>query len=60
MRQHPEIAPVYEGRYRRMLIRDFPYGIFYAVQPTRIVVGAIMDLRQNPETLRRKVRGEES
>ncbi len=55
LRQHPEIAPVYEGRYRRMLIRDFPYGIFYEAQPKRIVVGAIMDLRQDPETIRRKL-----
>ena len=29
LRQKPEMAPAYGGRYRRMLIRDFPYGIFY-------------------------------
>ncbi len=58
LRQHPDIAPVYGGRYRRMLIRDFPYGIFYEVQPKRIVVGAIMDLRQDPETIRRKLHGD--
>jgi plasmid stabilization system protein ParE len=58
MRQHPEIAPVYGDRYRRMLIRDFPYGIFYEVQPQRIIVGAIMDLRQNPDTIRRKLFGQ--
>lgn len=58
LRQHPEIAPVYEGRYRRMLIRDFPYGIFYEVQPKRIVIGAIMDLRQDPGTIRQKLLGD--
>jgi len=58
VRQHPEMAPVYGGRYRRMLIRDFPFGIFYEVQPKRIVVGAIMDLRQDPETIRRKLHGD--
>ena len=58
LRQHPEIAPVYGGRYRRMLIRDFPYGIFYEVQPNRIVVGAIMDLRQDPKTIRQKLIGD--
>jgi hypothetical protein len=26
LRQHPEIAPVYSRAYRRMLVRDFPYG----------------------------------
>ena len=58
LRQHPEVAPAYGGRYRRMLIRDFPYGIFYEVQPKRILVGAIMDLRQDPETIRRKLLGD--
>ena len=58
LRQHPEIAPAYRGRFRRMLIRDFPYGIFYEVQPKRIIVGAIMDLRQDPETIRRKLLGD--
>ena len=29
LRSHPEAAPQYGGAYRRMLIRDFPYGIFY-------------------------------
>src|SRR5205823_13843429 len=55
LRTHPEIAPVYGGPYRRMLIRDFPYGIFYQPQPARIVVAAVMDLRQDPDTIRRKL-----
>jgi plasmid stabilization system protein ParE len=58
VRQHPELAPVYGGRYRRMLIRNFPFGIFYEVLPQRIVVGAILDLRQDPETIRRKLLGD--
>jgi plasmid stabilization system protein ParE len=55
VRQHPEIAPIYAGPYRRLLIRDFPYGIFYQAQSKRVVVAAIMDLRQDPETIRRKL-----
>jgi hypothetical protein len=42
-----------------MLIRDFPYGIFYQVQATRLVVAAIVDLRQDPEAIRRKLFGPE-
>jgi plasmid stabilization system protein ParE len=57
LRQHPEIAPVYSGPYRRMLIRDFPYGIFYQRQPTRLIIVAIVDLRQNPEIIREKLFG---
>src|SRR2546430_14815265 len=30
LRRHPEIAPVYAGSYRRMLIRDFPYADLHA------------------------------
>jgi plasmid stabilization system protein ParE len=59
LRRHPEIAPIYSGSYRRLLIRDFPYGIFYQAQPTRVVVAAIMDLRQDPKTIRRKLLGSE-
>jgi toxin ParE1/3/4 len=58
LRQHPEIAPVYGSRYRRLLIRDFPYGIFYEVQPKRIVVSAIIDLRQDPKVIQRKLLGD--
>ena len=44
LRQHPELVPVYAGPYRRML-------------PTRLIVAAIMDLRQNPQTIRKKLSG---
>lgn len=57
LRRHPEIAPVYAGPYRRMLIRDFPYGIFYQPQLARLIIAAIMDLRQDPQTIRKKLPG---
>jgi plasmid stabilization system protein ParE len=59
LREHPEIAPVYKGPYRRMLLRNFPYGIFYQAQPKRIVIAAILDLRQNPASLQRRLFGNE-
>jgi plasmid stabilization system protein ParE len=59
LRQHPEVAPAYAGPYRRMLVREFPYGIFYQAQPARIIVAAIMDLRQDPQAIRRKLVGEQ-
>ena len=57
LRQQPEWAPFYSGPYRRMLIRDFPYGVFYEAQPKRVVVVAIIDLRQDPEVIRRRLSG---
>jgi plasmid stabilization system protein ParE len=59
LRRHPEMAPVYAGPYRRMLVQDFPYGIFYQVQPTRIVAAAVLDLMQDPEKIRRNLLGAE-
>ncbi|HEY6225890.1 MAG TPA: type II toxin-antitoxin system RelE/ParE family toxin [Verrucomicrobiae bacterium] len=57
LRQNPEIGPVYEGPYRRLLLHDFPYGIFYQVQPTRIIIAAVADLRQDPQMIRKKLSG---
>jgi hypothetical protein len=51
----PEIAPVYHERVRRQVMRGFPYGIFYEPHPTRILVVAILDLRQDPEKLQKRL-----
>jgi hypothetical protein len=51
----PEIAPVYVERVRRQIMRGFPYGIFYAPHPTRILVTAILDLRQDPQKIQRRL-----
>ena len=59
LRRFPLMGPVYGGPYRRLLIRRFRLGIFYAVEPGRLVVHAVLDLRQDPETIRRRL-GESS
>ena len=55
IRQFPEIAPVYQGSYRRLVVRPFGCGIFYSIEGQRIMVGAILDLRQGPESIRRRL-----
>ena len=57
LREHPEAAPIYGGPYRRLLIREFPFGVFYQSQPSRIIVAAVMDLRQDPQSIQRKLPG---
>lgn len=57
LRQHPEVGPHYEGAYRRLLLPRFPFGLFYELQPRRIVVIAIMDLRQSPQSIRSRLLG---
>ena len=52
----PEIAPIYLEDVRRQVMQRFPYGIFYEPQPTRILVTAILDLRQDERHIVRRLR----
>jgi hypothetical protein len=53
---YPAIAPIYLEDTRRQVMQKFPYGIFYEAQPTRAVVLAILDLRQDEELILRRLR----
>lgn len=57
LRTFPEIGAVFHGPYRRLLIPGYPYGIFYVAEGRRIVVSGIVDLRQDPESIRRRLGG---
>ncbi len=57
LRTFPEIAPVFHESYRRLLVHGFPCGIFYTVEGRRIIVSGVMDLRQDPEIIRRRLGG---
>jgi hypothetical protein len=52
---YPESAPVYAGQFRRLLVRRFEHGIFYRVHGQRIVITAILSLRQSTETINRRL-----
>lgn len=45
---NPELGTRFRANYRRFLIRHTPLGVFYTVSGSRILVGAIVDLRQDP------------
>lgn len=51
----PEIGSVYSGRFRKVLVRDFPFAIFYSIEGRRIIIQAVSDLRQDPKSLRRRL-----
>jgi hypothetical protein len=51
----PEIAPLYFERVRRQVMQRFPFGIFYEPYTSRIVVIAILDLRQDPAGIERRL-----
>jgi toxin ParE1/3/4 len=49
LKRFPLIGRLYRGRYRRLLIPRYPFGIFYVVESNRIVIHAVPDLRPDPE-----------
>jgi toxin ParE1/3/4 len=55
LRAFPSSGPFFHERYRRALVPGFPYGIFYSIEGTRLIVLGVLDLRQNPETIRRRL-----
>jgi plasmid stabilization system protein ParE len=57
LRSFPEIGPRYSGPYRRLLVPRFPYGVFYTVERNRIVVCGVIDLRQDPKMIARRLGG---
>jgi toxin ParE1/3/4 len=57
LRTFPEISPLFHEPFRRLLLHGFPYGIFYAIEGRRIIVAGVMDLRQDPSTILKRLRG---
>jgi plasmid stabilization system protein ParE len=45
---NPRTAPAIKEGIRRRLLKRFPFGILYAVEPDTIVVLAVMHLRRRP------------
>ena len=54
LKRFPLIGRLYRGRYRRLLIPRYPFGIFYVVESNRIVIHAVLDLREDPEKIRQR------
>ncbi|HEV7404921.1 MAG TPA: hypothetical protein VGO11_18405 [Chthoniobacteraceae bacterium] len=50
--RHPHAGPAQFGAFRRILISRYPYGIFYVVEPTRIVVHGIFDTSRDREQIK--------
>lgn len=46
--ESPETWPIIEGKLRRRLVRRFPFGILYCIDPNEIVVVAVAHLHRKP------------
>ena len=54
LKMFPLIGRLYRDRYRRLLIPRYPFGIFYVVESNRIVIHAVLDLRQDPKKIQER------
>ena len=56
LRFFPEAGPLQAGgRIRRLLVTKTNFGIFYTATGKRVLVGAVMDLRQSEEMIGRRL-----
>lgn len=58
IQEHPQIAPLVRDSprlRRRLLIPQNRYGLFYSVENRGIVIHALLDLRQDPRMIRKRL-----
>jgi plasmid stabilization system protein ParE len=49
--QMPKLYPTQHADFRRVLVRRFPFSIFYSIENKGIIIHAVFDNRQDPERL---------
>lgn len=53
----PEIGPVvHRGKVRRVLVFNRHYGLFYVAERRGVVLHALLDLRQDPTAIMRRLK----
>jgi ParE toxin of type II toxin-antitoxin system, parDE len=48
IQQFPQLWPIYEGAYRRYLLKRFPYGLIYRIDPEQIFIMAVAQVHRRP------------
>jgi hypothetical protein len=51
----PIIWPIVEGKLRKCLVRRYPFGILYCVNPKEIIIVAVAHLRRRPSYRKRRM-----
>jgi len=51
----PQTWPVLEGNLRRRLIKRFPFGILYRIEPDKILIIAVAHLRKKPGYWKKRI-----
>jgi hypothetical protein len=51
----PQTWPILEGDLRRRLIKRFPFGILYRIEPDEILIVAVAHLRKKPGYWKKRI-----
>ena len=51
----PRSGRLYAGSFHRLVVSRTVYGFFYVIETRGVVVHALLDLRQSPETIHRRL-----
>lgn len=49
--KNPYLYALHHKQFRRILLRKFPFSVFFSIEPKEIVIHAVFDNRKNPEKL---------
>lgn len=55
LQENPKLGPKWQGGFRRLFLRHWNLGIFYDLSGGRILIHAIMDVRQDPNYVARRL-----
>ncbi|SRR6266511_6015920 len=48
IQQFPRLWPIYEGEFWRYLLKRFPFGLIYRIDPEKIFIIAVVHLQPRP------------
>jgi len=48
IRRNPKQFPIVDGNTRRALLKRFPYGVFYEIEESTIILTAVFHAKRNP------------
>lgn len=56
LQQNPEAFPKVYKELRRILIKKFPFGIFYSIEKERIILFAVFHVSRNPRSWQKRTK----
>lgn len=57
LKTFPEVAPLAFGTHiRRLVVMKTTLGIYFSLTGSRVLIGAILDLRQSPNSVQRRLK----